>query len=105
MNSPIVVADLIQAQNNFNEVSYGTCFTETAEVIDEGKTHRGRIEIENWIEKAGNEYQAKIKPYAYDRKQQILKVEVTGIFPGGQIILNYHLEIENELIKALKITS
>lgn len=51
MNLPQVIAELVKTQNNFDSVSYAGCFTETAVVFDEGKTHNGRKEIENWIEK------------------------------------------------------
>lgn len=104
MNLPKVVAELIKAQNNFDSVAYSNCFTETAVVFDEGKTHNGRKEIENWIEKANKEYQATMKPLEYFTTEEILKAEVSGNFPGSPIVLSYHLEIADELIKSLKIT-
>ncbi len=42
MNLPKVVQDLVTAQNNFDSAAYANCFSETAEVFDEGKTHRGK---------------------------------------------------------------
>ena len=33
MNLPKVVADLIQAQDNFDIVAYGTCFTEEPKLL------------------------------------------------------------------------
>lgn len=104
MNLPKVVADLVEAQNNYDSVAYANCFTETAVVFDEGKTHNGRKEIENWIEKANKEYQATMKPLEYSEKEEILKAEVSGNFPGSPIVLSYHLEIADELIHSLKIT-
>lgn len=104
MNLPKVVAELVKTQNNFDSVAYANCFTETAVVFDEGKTHNGRKEIENWIEKANKEYQATMKPLEYSEKEEILKAEVSGNFPGSPIVLSYHLEIADELIHSLKIT-
>lgn len=104
MNLPKVVAELVKTQNNFDSVAYANCFTETAVVFDEGKTHNGRREIENWIEKANKEYQATMKPLEYSEKEEILKAEVSGNFPGSPIVLSYHLEIADELIQSLKIT-
>ncbi len=104
MNLPKVVAELVKTQNNFDSVAYANCFTETAVVFDEGKTHNGRREIENWIEKANKEYQATMKPLEYSEKEEILKAEVSGNFPGSPIVLSYHLEIADELIHSLKIT-
>lgn len=104
MNLPKVIAKLTEAQNNFESAAYANCFTETAVVFDEDKTHNGRKEIENWIDKANKEYQATMKPLEYAVKEAILKVEVSGNFPGSPIVLNYHLQITDELIQSLKIT-
>lgn len=104
MNLPKVVADLVKTQNNFDSFAYANCFTETAVVFDEGKTHNGRKEIENWIEKANKEYQATMNPLEYFTKEEILKAEVSGNFPGSPIVLSYHIEIADELIQSLKIT-
>jgi len=105
MNLPKVITDLVTAQNNFDSIAYTNCFNETAVVFDEGKTHNGRKEIENWIEKANKDYQATMKPIEYLNADQILKTEVSGNFPGSPIVLAYHLEIKNGLIQSLKITS
>ncbi len=103
MNLPKVLEELVKTQNNFDSVAYANCFTETAIVFDEGKTHNGRNEIENWIDKANKDYQATMKPLDYAMKEEILKVEVSGNFPGSTIILSYHLELKNGLIETLKI--
>lgn len=66
MNLPKVVSDLINAQNNFNSVAYANCFTETAVVDDEGKTHKGRKEIELWIADANARYEATIAPVSFE---------------------------------------
>ncbi|MCX2473646.1 hypothetical protein OQZ33_04805 [Pedobacter sp. MC2016-05] len=58
MNLPKVITDLVQAQNNFDSLAYANCFTETAVVFDEGKTHTGKQEIKIWIQKANKQYQA-----------------------------------------------
>ncbi len=41
MNLPTVISELVKAQNNFDSAAYVRCFTETAVVFDEGKTHNG----------------------------------------------------------------
>lgn len=104
MNLPKVVADLVETQNRFDSVAYTNCFSETAVVFDEGKTHNGRKEIEQWIEKANNDYQAVMKPLEYSENEEILKAEVSGNFPGSPIVLSYHLKLEDGLIQSLKIT-
>jgi ketosteroid isomerase-like protein len=103
MNLPIVIADLITAQNNFDSTAYANCFTETAVVYDEGKKHNGKMEIKNWIEKANKEYQATMKPLEYSGTGQTLKAEIAGTFPGSPVVLTYHYEYKNELIQSLEI--
>jgi len=103
MNLPKVVTELVKAQNDFDSVVYANCFTETAVVFDEGKTHNGRKEIEKWIEKANKEYQATMKPLDYSATEHTLKAEVSGTFPGSPIILTYRYDFEDGLIQSLKI--
>lgn len=106
MNLPKVVADLVTAQNNFDSVAYATCFSETAVVFDEGKTHAGRKEIEHWIADANERYKATMKPISFEETEteSLLKAESSGNFAGSPIVLSYHLELADELIQSLKIT-
>lgn len=104
MNLPTVVADLVKAQNLFDAVAYADCFSEIAVVFDEGKTHTGKAEIKNWIEKANEAYKAQMKPIAYSATEEILKAEISGDFPGSPIVLAYHFELKDELIQSLSIT-
>lgn len=106
MNLPKVIADLVKTQNNFDSVGYANCFSKTAVVFDEGKTHHGRKEIELWIEDSNERYKALMKPVSFEEKEivNILKAEISGNFEGSPIVLSYHLEISDELIQSLKIT-
>ncbi|UFH57828.1 nuclear transport factor 2 family protein [Spirosoma sp. KNUC1025] len=106
MNLPKVVADLVTAQNNFDSVAYAACFSETAVVFDEGKTHMGRKEIEHWITDSNERYKATMTPVSFDQTEteSLLKTETSGSFPGSPIILTYHLKIADDLIQSLKIT-
>ena len=104
MNLPKVVADLVETQNNFDSVSYANCFSETAVVFDEGKTHSGKEEIERWIADSNERYKATIKPVGFEEKENLLKAETSGNFPGSPIVLTYHMEIADELIQSLKVT-
>ncbi len=103
MNLPKVISDLVKAQDNFDSMAYANCFTETAVVFDEGKTHNGKREIANWIKKANEDYQVKMKPLEYSETQQTLKADISGSFPGSPLVLTYTYEFKNELIQSLKI--
>lgn len=104
MNLPNIISELVKAQNEFDSATYANCFTENAEVFDEGKTHNGKTEIQNWIDKANKEYKANMKPLKYNEKENILSAEISGTFPGSPVILKYHFELSDGLIQSLKIT-
>lgn len=108
MNLPKVVSNLVKAQNDFDSTAYADCFSETAVVFDEGKTHTGRKEIEHWIDDANKRYKAVMNPVGFEEKEKenesLLKAEVSGDFPGSPIVMTYHLQIADELIQSLKIT-
>lgn len=103
MNLPKVITDLVQAQNSSNSTAYANCFTETAVVFDEGKTHNGKKEIKTWIEKANKVYQVKMIPINYSATGQTLEAEISGNFPGSPLVLTYHYEFKDELIQSLEI--
>jgi len=106
MNLPKVVSDLVKTQNNFDSIAYANCFSETAIVHDEGKTHKGRKEIELWIADANERYEATMQPISCEEKgpESLLKTEVSGKFDGSPIVLSYHLQIADGLIQSLKVT-
>ncbi|UZR98470.1 nuclear transport factor 2 family protein [Chondrinema litorale] len=103
MNLPKVIGDLVKAQDNFDSTAYANCFTKTAMVFDEGKTHNGKVEIKNWIEEANKKYQVTMKPLEYSEAQETLKAEISGTFPGSPLTLTYHYEFKDELIESLEI--
>lgn len=104
MNLPNIISELVKAQNEFNSVTYAKCFAENAVVFDEGKTHNGKAEIKNWIDKANKEYKASMKPLDYNENENILSAEASGNFPGSPIVLKYHFQLSDGLIQSLKIT-
>lgn len=105
---PKVVFGLVKAQNDFDAVAYADCFSENAEVFDEGKTYKGKKEIKAWIEDANKRYHVTMSPVAYtetDTDTSILSAEISGSFPGSPLVLQYHLTIVEEEIYSLEITS
>ncbi|MGK9124259.1 nuclear transport factor 2 family protein [Olivibacter sp. SA151] len=107
MKLPKVITKLVEAQNQADSVAYANCFSETATVFDEGKTYKGKTDIEQWIANANENYKAVMQPLHFEEKEttSILKAEVSGIFPGSPVVLNYHLEIADGHIQSLKITT
>lgn len=105
MNLPNVIAQLVAAQNSHDSQAYAACFTETAIVLDEGKTHTGRAEIRQWITHSNEAYQSTMQPLDYNTTTQLLTAEVSGTFPGSPAVLRFHLGLEGDLIQSLNITS
>lgn len=107
MKLPKVISNLVAAQNRFDSTAYADCFSETAIVHDEGEFHKGKTAIAHWIAEANEKYQATMT--AVDFKDNgataVLAAEVSGTFPGSPIVLKYQLEMSNDLIQSLKITS
>ena len=106
MNLPKIVSELVRTQNNFDSVTYANCFSETAVVHDESKTHNGKKEIKEWIADANERYSATMEPLDFHENgsESILKVEVEGNFDGSPIVLDYHLEISDGLIQSIRVT-
>jgi ketosteroid isomerase-like protein len=106
MELPKLVTQFVETQNNHDSKAYVECFTESAIVHDEGKTHNGKVEIQQWIEHANEAYQSSMKPLDYEESGSngVLTAEVSGTFPGSPIVLQFHLGLKNDLIDSLKVT-
>lgn len=106
MNLPKVIADLVAAQNQFDAPMYAKCFSETAVVFDEGKTHTGRMAIQEWIDESNKKYKSVMKPLAItdEGKTTVLSAEVSGTFPGSPLVLKFHFDIVDGQIHQLKVT-
>lgn len=106
MNLHKVVASLVEAQNTHDSLAYVECFTATAIVHDEGKTHKGKKEIQEWIEKSDREYHTELTPLNYEgtETEGLLSAEVSGEFPGSPAVLQFHFGFKDGLISSLSIT-
>lgn len=106
MNLPKVITDLIKAQNNFDSTAYANCFSETGVMFDEGKTHKGRIEIQHLIEETNQKYHSVMKPLEYtdNGNSSVLAAEVSGTFEGSPIVLKFHFDLVDGQIEYLKVT-
>jgi hypothetical protein len=106
MNLPKVVQELIKAQDTFDSVAYANCFSETGVMYDEGKTHSGKKEIQQWIAKGNAKYKTVMRPLAFAEtgNESILSSEISGTFDGSPVTLKFHFEIMEGLIQSLKVT-
>ncbi|XZF14572.1 nuclear transport factor 2 family protein [Chitinophagaceae bacterium MMS25-I14] len=105
MKLPGIISALVAAQNGLNATAYAGCFTADAVVLDEGKVHTGKTAIKAWIEDANEKYHTAMKPLSLEQTgaNAVLTTELSGTFPGSPIVLQYHFELEGELIRRLEI--
>ena len=106
MNLPIVVENLIKAQESFDHVAFANSFSESGVLFDEGKTHTGRAEIARWIDRGNKKYIPVMKPISFegDDVSGILITEISGTFPGSPLMFTYHFGFDGQQIQSLKIT-
>ena len=106
MKIPNVIQELIKAQNTFDSVAYANLFSDTGIVHDEGKTHNGRKEVEQWIADANEKYKSILDPIDYTQKgnKGVLTANVSGTFPGSPIVLKFNFEINDGIIQSLNVT-
>ena len=82
------------------------CFSATATVLDEGKTHTGREAIRQWKAEASTRFSYSVEPFAAieDGGRFIVTGHVAGDFPGSPVDLRYAFALEGDLIAGLEIT-
>jgi hypothetical protein len=105
MNLPAVITKLVKAQNDFDSAAYADCFSESAIVVDEGKTYTGKTEIRKWIKKTNEEIKPVMKAVAYKEleNENVLAAEFSGDFPGSPLAMDLYHTLVDGKIQALKI--
>jgi hypothetical protein len=81
-------------------------FTDTASVVDDGKTYEGVDGVDTFLRKAGSEYTyARTLVSAEEVASGCWRVtnRLEGNFPGGVVDLSYEFRLENGLIARLTI--
>ena len=104
---PFPIQNYIDASNAHDVPSILACFGDDATVRDENATHRGKIEIGEWLGTTIEKYQFQFQPLRTETRdnETIVAVQISGTFPGSPITLDYHFAIADEKIAALIIDS
>ena len=81
------------------------CFTDDAEVSDEGSIHRGAGEIRAWRERMRSAYRytADVLDAERDGDRFVVTTRLTGDFPGSPVEVPYHFALRDGLISKLDI--
>jgi ketosteroid isomerase-like protein len=104
---PPIVKDYINASNAHDVKSILACFTDDAEVRDENATMHGKIDIERWATETIEKYKFHFRPLGTEGHdcESIVRVEISGTFPGSPISLDYHFVLAKDKIASLIIDS
>lgn len=102
---PNPIADYFAADAAQDADTLARCFTETAEVIDEGKTHRGKAAIRDWKADTSTTYRYTVEPFAMATQGERIAVtsHVKGDFPGSPLDLRYFFTLDGDRIAGLEI--
>ncbi len=81
------------------------CLTHDAVVKDEGRTHRGLAEIQQWKADASAKYRYTIEPLTIEQSNgiNIVTCRLTGSFPGSPLNLRFSFRLERGKIASLEI--
>lgn len=107
MNLPPITQKYIDASNAHDVKAILACFADGATVRDENATMHGKIDIERWIATTIDKYKFQFKPLSSQEGDDdtVVRIEVSGTFPGSPISLDYHFAIANDKIASLAIDS
>ena len=107
MNLPTIIQKYIDASNAHDVSSIVACFASDAIVRDENATRRGQIDIKRWATETIEKYKFQFKPINSNEHadETVVRVEISGTFPGSPVTLDYHFIIANDKIESLIIES
>ena len=104
---PRTIQNYIDASNAHDVQSILACFADDATVRDENTTHRGKIDIERWAMETIEKYKFQFKPLSAKKhdREIVVRVEISGTFPGSPISLDYRFALTSGKIASLIIDS
>lgn len=104
---PEPVENYIRHANGHDADGAAACFGADAEVRDEGKVHRGRDAIRDWIRSTGDAYAATNTPLACETTAAgcVVTSEVAGNFAGSPLRITFNFTLGANAINALEITA
>ena len=104
---PEVINTYFRAIHDDDDDAMVACFTDDAEVTDEGRTRRGADEIRAWREETASAYQYRAEAVRVERDGDrfVATTKVTGNFPGSPVEMGYAFTLHGGLIRRLDIES
>jgi len=105
MHLPPAIDLYVKAENAGDVESLAKCFAPDAIVHDEGHTYEGLAAIKAWKADTKKKYNHTVEPLevAHRDGKTVLKVKLTGNFPGSPVTLEFSFVLEHGKIASLKI--
>ncbi len=102
---PAVIARYFAADATEDPEHVAKCFTDTAVVTDEGRSHEGRGAIATWKAAASTQYSYTVEPLVIvaNGDSLVVTAHLEGSFPGSPVDLRYIFKLDGEQIAALEI--
>lgn len=100
------ITDYFELMDSEDRAATIRTFATDAQVIDDGKTYRGRDEILSWLDGPASEYTTTSTHLSAETNELgvSIVVRLVGDFPGGQVDLRHDFVVDAEgLIEALTI--
>jgi hypothetical protein len=98
--------EISQAGDPAEASALASCFTQDAQVTDEGETRRGQDAIRKWWEGPANVYDYTVEilgVHSTDPERYLVFTRLTGNFPGGTAELANRFWVRDGLISRLEI--
>lgn len=105
MQVPEPLAGYVAAQNARSVDAVLACFTDDAVVRDERREYRGTSSIRGWLEETTATYHPTLEVLDVHTASErvLLRVSVSGAFPGSPIQLRYDVMLDRARIARLEI--
>ena len=104
---PEPVAAYLAAEDAKDADALSRCFTEDGTVHDEGRDYRGRDSIRQWKQEVDTKYRYALQVVNAQTHgdKVIVRVRLTGEFPGSPVELDHIFKLSNDKIASLEIRS
>ena len=102
---PPTISRFIDASNARDLEGAVDCFGEQAVVEDEGRTHRGIVEVRAWKQATEERFRYTIEPTGLEEwdGRSLVRAILAGSFPGSPVELTYDFRVVDGAIESLRI--
>jgi ketosteroid isomerase-like protein len=102
---PTPIQAYLHADASGDIAAVAACFTDDAQVSDEGQWIRGVAAIEDWKRRSKAKYRYAVEPLSVAAQAEIVRMlaRLTGDFPGSPLEVTYTFKLRGDRIASLEI--